>query len=90
MSTDLFDQLAESPVPPPPAEFDRSVHERLNRALTIGHVVDFAVRAIPFACVEFFRAIGGLIGFTATGNFPKHAAQQHNESREDTPDSQEH
>jgi hypothetical protein len=84
VSTDLFEQLAESPVPPPPAEFDRVVHERLNRALAIGHVVDFAVRAIPFACVEFVRAIGGLIFYTVTGNFPKHTNQH-----EGTPDSEE-
>ena len=82
-------------VPPPPLGFDQVVHERLNRALAIGHVLDFAVRAIPFACVEFFRAIGGLMVFTATGNFPKHHdqhpnEQQHNEPREDTPDSEEH
>jgi hypothetical protein len=85
MASDLFEQLAEAPVPPPPVGFDRVVHERLNRALAIGHVVDFAVRAIPLACIEFLRAIGGLIVFTATGNFPKHTNQ-----REATPDNEEH
>jgi hypothetical protein len=90
MSTDLFDQLAESPVPPPPPGFDGVVHQRLNRALAVGHVLDFAVRAIPFACAEFVRAIGGFVVFTVTGSFPKHKEQQHNEPREDTPDIEAH
>jgi hypothetical protein len=81
MSTDLFDRLAESAVPPPPAQLDRAVHERLNRALVIGHVLDFAMNAIPYACLHLAKAVGGFIALTVTGEYPKQP-----DKREDTPD----
>jgi hypothetical protein len=70
MPPDLFDRLSASPVPPPPAELDRGVHERVNRALLVGHLVDFALGAIPFAMRHFAAAVGGLIVLTVTGRFP--------------------
>lgn len=81
MSTDLFERLAETDVPPVPAELDRAVHERLNRALVVGQVLDFAVRAIPYACFHFAKAVGGWIVLTVSGEFPKQPTE-----REDTPD----
>lgn len=81
MSTDLFDRLAETQVPPAPVQLDRAVHERLNRALVVGHVLDFAVRAIPYACAHFAKAVAGLIALTFTGSFPKQPTKP-----EDQPD----
>lgn len=71
MSTDLFDRLADSRVPPPPAQFERGVHERLNRALVLRQVLEFAVSAIPYACLHFAKAVGGWIVLTVSGRFPK-------------------
>lgn len=81
MSTDLFDRLAETHVPPVPEQLDRAVHERLNRALVVGQILDFAIRAIPYACAHFAKAIGGWIVFTVSGSFPKQP-----QPSEDTPD----
>ncbi len=75
MSSDLFDELAETPVPPPPVEFDRGVHERLNRALLTAQVLEFAVSAIPFACMHLAKAVGGWIVLTVSGKFPERTNQ---------------
>ena len=45
MSSDLFEKLADLPVPPVPETFDRAVHERINSRLTAGQFLDFATRA---------------------------------------------
>lgn len=76
MSSDLFERLAHSPVPPPPAEFERGVHERVNRALVMGQVLEFAVLAIPFACWHLLKAVGGWVVLTASGEFPKSSDEQ--------------
>jgi hypothetical protein len=66
---DFLEQLAEIETPPPPAEFDRQLHERLNRSLMAQHLLDFAVGAVPWALGHFFRAVVGTLGFTLTGKF---------------------
>ena len=76
MSSDLFERLASSPVPPPPAEFERGVHERVNRALVVGQVLDFAVQAIPYACWHLLKAVGGWGVLTISGEFPKSSHEQ--------------
>jgi hypothetical protein len=81
MSSDLIERLADSPVPPLPAEFERGVHERLNRALVIGQMLEFALRAIPYACIHFAKAVAGWIVLSVSGNFPKRQDQN-----EETPD----
>jgi hypothetical protein len=70
MATDLFEQLSQSEVPPPPDEFDRQFHRRLNQSLLVGHFVELGVRAIPFALGFFMRAVIGLLVFSFTGRFP--------------------
>ena len=64
MATDLFDQLSETEVPPPPVEFDQRLHGRLNATL-----VELMVKAIPFAMLHFFQAVGGLLMMSATGRY---------------------
>jgi hypothetical protein len=64
---DLLDQLAEMEAPPPPPEFDRQLHERLNRTLAAQHLIDFAVGAVPWALLHFARAVLGAISFSIGG-----------------------
>ena len=70
MATDLLEQLSQSEVPPPPDEFDRQFHRRLNQSLLFRHFVELAFRAIPFAFGFFMRAVIGLLVFSLTGRFP--------------------
>ena len=47
MTNDLLEPLAQSDIPPVPADFDRYVHERLIRALMFGHFAEFGLRVLP-------------------------------------------
>ena len=71
MASDLLEQLARHEVPPPPpsATFDRDVHRRVNHTLAVLYVAEFGLRVLPYALLHFMRAVGGLIGFTITGQF---------------------
>jgi len=69
MATDLFDQLADLDVPPPPARFDQQLHERVNRSLVIGHLVDLFFGAVPLAIVHFGRALVATLLYTLTGHY---------------------
>jgi hypothetical protein len=69
MATDLFDQLAEMDVPPPPARFDDQLHERVNRSLVVGQMLDLAFGAVPYAVAHFSRALVGVTIFTFTGRW---------------------
>jgi len=69
MATDFLEQLAELHVPTPPAEFDRQLHDRVNRTLLAQHLFDLAVGAFPWAMLHFARALAGLVAFSTTGRF---------------------
>ena len=71
MASDLLERLAHDDVPPPPATFDRDVHERVNHTLAALHVIEFGLRVLPYALTHFLRAVGGLIGFSVTGQYRK-------------------
>jgi hypothetical protein len=64
-----FEQLANLEVRQPPPEFDRKLHERLNRSLVVQHLLDLATGAVPHALAEFARAVIGLVEFSMTGRF---------------------
>jgi hypothetical protein len=81
MATDLFDQLADLEVPPPPVEFDRNLHERLNRSLTTQQIFDLGLRALPCAGIELLRALAGFISLTITGAFPSVTKERPNNER---------
>ncbi|HVX14404.1 MAG TPA: hypothetical protein VHC22_24670 [Pirellulales bacterium] len=70
MNDDLLERLAETTVPPLPADFDRAVHQRLNRTLVVGHLIDFAVVALPMALAEFARAVAAAALYTLSGRYP--------------------
>jgi hypothetical protein len=69
MPLDLFERLSELDVPPPPANLDRAIHQRVNRSLMAQHLVDFALRAIPLAIFELARAVLAAMLFTLKGRF---------------------
>jgi hypothetical protein len=69
MATNLLERLADLEVPPPPAQFDTQLHDRVNRSLVRAQIVDLMVRGFPWAMVHFARAVVGLIGFTVTGRY---------------------
>ena len=83
MASDLFDQLAASDVPPPPEQFDRQVHQRLNRALVAMHLLDLVARAVPWGLVHLARAAAAALRFTLTGRYP--AAGRHPPARRRPP-----
>ena len=69
MTLDLFDQLAASEVPPPPPQFDRQLHERVNRSLLAMHLADLGASAMPWAMLQLLRALGGFLSLTISGKF---------------------
>jgi hypothetical protein len=69
MALDLFEKLADLDVPPPPARFDQQLHERVNRSLLIGQLLDLIVGAAPWALGQFARAFVGMVIFTLTGRY---------------------
>jgi hypothetical protein len=69
MATDLFEKLADLPVPPVPEKFDRGVHDRINTRLLAGQFLDLGMRGCGFAFVHFARALVGFFKLTVTGKF---------------------
>jgi hypothetical protein len=69
MPRDLLEELADAPVPPVPATFNRALHDRLNRRLLAGHLIDLGLRGTGYTLGHFARAMAGLFAFTATGKF---------------------
>jgi hypothetical protein len=67
---DFLEQLADREVREPPPDFDRRLHERVNRTLVVQHVIDFFVGAIAWSAAHFFRAAFGWLFLTITGRFP--------------------
>jgi len=69
MAPDLFEQLANMEVPPPPAHFDAQLHDKVNRSLVASHLVDLVLSGFPWACGHFARALIGMICYTLTGRY---------------------
>ncbi|MGA2616997.1 MAG: hypothetical protein ABSF26_05250 [Thermoguttaceae bacterium] len=66
---DFLEQLAEVEVRQPPPEFDRQLHQRLNRALLIQHLVDLLLGGMPWALAHLGRGVLGWLAFSLTGKF---------------------
>jgi hypothetical protein len=63
----LLDSLADHAVPPVPAELNRRVHQRLNRVLLAGHLLDLAVGCVPFVMSHLLHAVGQWLKVSAIG-----------------------
>jgi hypothetical protein len=81
MSRDFLEQLAELEISQPPPEFDRRLHERLNRALFWQHVLDLLVGALPWAALHFARAVWAAVSFSLTGKVPGDSPEEPKKSR---------
>jgi hypothetical protein len=69
MAHGLLESLAERDVPPVPADLNRRVHARLNRALLVAHLIDLTLGVLPCLAVHFCRAVGHLLVVSFTGRF---------------------
>ncbi len=69
MDDDFLQQLAEIDVPEAPDDLVQGVHDRLNVRLTVAHVVEFIVSAIPSSIAVFLDGILALARFTMSGEF---------------------
>lgn len=70
MIHDLFERLADSNVPPVPADFDKHVHDRVNDTLLGVHLLEVVCQVVPYAFVQFLEGLIGLVGITLSGEFP--------------------
>jgi hypothetical protein len=77
MATNLFEQLADLEVPPPPAQFDKQLHERVNRSLVASQMIDLAVKGLPWALLHFARAFVGFVAFTFSGRYETNSKNGH-------------
>jgi hypothetical protein len=75
MPRDFLEELAEAPVPPLPDTFNRALHERLNRRLLAGQMLDLGLRGVGYCALHFARALGGFVALTFTGTFEKDSDQ---------------
>ena len=69
MAKGMLESLAERDVPPVPVDLNRQVHERVNRALLVSHLLDLTFGGLPYLAVHFCRSIGHFLKFTFTGRY---------------------
>jgi hypothetical protein len=69
MTHDIFENLADSVVPPVPSQLEAGVHRRINAALLATHLFDFAFNALPQTLATLAGGVLQLIAYTATGRF---------------------
>lgn len=67
VARNLLDDLAKLEVPPPPTDFNRQVHRRLNGWLLLQQLADLAVKGMAYALLHFLRTIAAGLTFTFTG-----------------------
>ena len=69
MATDLFEQLAETKVPPMPEDLNQKVHQQLNFRLLVEHIMELFLHGMPVVWFHFGRAVLGAIKFSLLGRF---------------------
>ncbi len=69
MTQNLLDQLADVEIPPPPDNFDRNVHERLNGRLLLMHTFEFATSVFLYAIITFAQALFAAATFSLSGQY---------------------
>lgn len=68
---DVLEQLAELEVGEPPRDFDRRLHQQVNRTLLTQHLLDFLLGGVLWSTFHFLRAAFGWLVLTVTGQFPR-------------------
>jgi hypothetical protein len=69
MAPDLLERLAHTEVPPPPDSFDRQLHDKVNRTLIVTQFADLLLVGMPWAFLQYSRALLGFVAFTVTGRY---------------------
>ena len=69
MADDVFDELEKVDVPPVPEDFARQIHHRLNTRLLTVHLLDLALRGLPYALFHFVRALTSLVVYSLVGRY---------------------
>lgn len=64
MSVSWEQQLAEAPVPPPPADLQHRVHRRLNGVLLVSQIVELALVVWPAVVLAAAPAVIDLLAQT--------------------------
>ena len=77
MANDLFDQLADKDVPPPPEQFDQQVHWRLNRTLLAMHCFEMCTQCLPWFLKHFIPAVVATVRYSLTGCYETKRKNQH-------------
>ncbi len=69
MASDIFERLADMPVPPPPPpkQLQAQLHERLNKRLVARQLFDLLFRGMPYALMHLMPAVVYLIRMTVAG-----------------------
>ncbi len=67
----LLERMAETEAPAPPPSLSVEVHRSVNRSLIVQQLLDFALRIVPLAMLEFARATGALLWYSFAGAFPR-------------------
>jgi hypothetical protein len=81
MNLNDLDSLAQTDVPPVPERLEEDVHHRVNRALLLEHVGEFALKTAPFCLLEFTRALLGAAPMMASGKDPVASVRRKNPRR---------
>lgn len=66
---DILEQLAELEVREPPRDFNRRLHQQVNRALLAQHLLDFFLGGVIWSTLHFLRAAFGWLLFTIMGRY---------------------
>jgi hypothetical protein len=70
MASDIFEQLAETKVPPVPIDaLERGFNDRLNHRITVQQVLDLALRGLPYAALHMTRGMLAVLHYTLFGRF---------------------
>jgi hypothetical protein len=83
MTQSVLEQLGQQQVPPGPAGFRRRLHDRINARLVAVHLVEVAVRVLPYACFHFLLTLFGALRYSLTSRYAKGEddAERHDHNR---------
>lgn len=65
----LLEQLGQQEIPRPPRQLRQAVRERVNTSLVLVQLLDLALRGLPYALLQFAKAVAGALLFTASGQY---------------------